>query len=52
MCQNVKMYTFTHPQAIQDVDPICFYIRMDLDKFSITSIAHQWIHRSEWVPSK
>ncbi len=31
----------TYPQAIQD-----------LDTFSITSIAHQWILCSEWLPSE
>ncbi len=26
--------------------------RTDLEKFSITSLAHQWILCSEWVPSE
>uniref|UniRef100_A0A673N2C6 Protein bicaudal D homolog 1-like n=1 Tax=Sinocyclocheilus rhinocerous TaxID=307959 RepID=A0A673N2C6_9TELE len=38
---------FTHPQAIQDV-----FIKTDLEKCSITSLAHQWILCSEWVPSE
>ncbi len=37
---------FTHLQAIQ-------YIKIKIsDKFSITSLAHQWILCSEWVPSE
>ncbi len=44
-------FTFTHPQAIQNVD-VCFFIWTDLEKFSITSLAHQWILCSEWVPSE
>ncbi len=31
---------------------VCFFIKTDLEKFSITSLAHQWILCSEWVPSK
>ncbi len=31
---------------------VCFFIRTDLNNFSITSIAHQWILCSEWVPSE
>ncbi len=31
---------------------ICFFIGTDLEKFSITSLAHQWIPCSEWVPSE
>ncbi len=46
---------FIHLQAIQDVDLllllVCF-IGTDLEKFSITSLAHQWILCSEWVPSE
>ncbi len=30
-----------NPQAIQDV--VCFFFWTDLEKFSITSLAHQWI---------
>ncbi len=44
-------WRFTHPQAIKDVDSF-FSIRTDLEKFSITSLAHQWILCSEWVPSE
>ncbi len=39
-----------HPQAIQDVDE--FVSSSDLEKFSIPSLAHQWILCSEWVPSE
>ncbi len=39
------------PQAIQDVDE--FVSSSDSEcKFSITSLAHQWILCSEWVPSE
>ncbi len=31
---------------------VCFFIRTDLEKCSITSLAHQWILWSEWVPSE
>ncbi len=29
-----------------------FFIRTDLEKLTITSLAHQWILCSEWVPSE
>ncbi len=41
----------SHPQTIQDVDEFVF-IRTNLEKLSITSLAHQWILCSEWVPSE
>ncbi len=44
-------WQFTLPQAIQ-CWRVCLLIRKDLEKFSITSLAHQWIHCSEWVPSE
>ncbi len=31
---------------------VCFFIGIDLEKFCITSLAHQWILCSEWVPSE
>ncbi len=31
---------------------VCFFIWTDLKKCSITSVAHQWILCSEWVPSE
>ncbi len=31
---------------------VCFFIWRDLEKCSITSVAHQWILCSEWVPSE
>ncbi len=37
-------------QAIQDVEE--FVSSSDLEKCSITSLAHQWILCSEWVPSE
>ncbi len=45
----LKMYSSSgHPRCRW----VCFFIRTDLEKFSITSIAHQWIHCNEWVPSE
>ncbi len=41
-----KMKICSH-QAIE-VRSVCFIS----DKFSITSLAHQWILCSEWVPSE
>ncbi len=37
---------------IQDVDKKNIFIGTDFEKFSITSLAHQWILCSEWVPSE
>ncbi len=31
---------------------VCFFMRTDLEKYSITSLAHQWMLCSEWVPSE
>ncbi len=31
---------------------VCFFVRTDSEKYSITSLAHQWILCSEWVPSE
>ncbi len=31
---------------------VCFFIRTDLEKFSIASLTHQWTLCSEWVPSE
>ncbi len=43
---------FTYsPQMIQDVDEFVSSLRTELDKSSITTLAHQWILCSEWVPS-
>ncbi len=42
----------TYSQAMQDVDAFFPLIETDLEKFSITSLAHQWILCSEWVPSE
>ncbi len=44
-------WQFTHPQAMQDVDEFVSF-RSDLEKFTITSLAHQWILCGEWVPSE
>ncbi len=45
----------TRPQAIYDKyvsRQVCFFIRTNLQKFSITSLAHQWILCGEWVLSE
>ncbi len=42
---------FAHTQVIQEVDEF-FFIRADLEKCIIISIADQLIHCSEWVPSE
>ncbi len=31
---------------------VYFFIRTDLEKFTLTSLSHQWILCSEWVPSE
>ncbi len=31
---------------------VCFFMGTDLEKFSIPSLAHQWVLCSEWVPSE
>ncbi len=43
-------WKYTPLQVIQDVDE--FVSSSDLEKCSITSLAHQWILCSEWVPSE
>ncbi len=43
-------WKYTYPCTIQDVDE--FVSSSDLEKCSITSLAHQWILCSEWVPSE
>ncbi len=45
----LKMYSTSGHQRCRWV---CFFIRTDLEKFSIPSLAHQWILWSEWVPSE
>ncbi len=47
---KIRILKFTHPLAIQDVDE--FVSSTDLEKFSIPSLAQQWILCSEWVPSE
>ncbi len=46
--KNLNIYCPS--DAIQDVDE--FVSSADLDKYSITSLAHQWMLCSEWVPSE
>ncbi len=48
--KNLICWTFCH-FGIQDVD-VCFFIKTNLEKLSIASLAHQWILCSEWVPSE
>uniref|UniRef100_A0A673M3A4 Uncharacterized protein n=1 Tax=Sinocyclocheilus rhinocerous TaxID=307959 RepID=A0A673M3A4_9TELE len=43
-----KIKGIVHPK----IKVICFYIRTDLEKFNIASLAHQWIICSECVPSE
>ncbi len=40
------------PSGHQRCRWVHFFIRTDLEKFRITSLAHQWILCSEWVPSE
>ncbi len=42
--------TFTDPQIIQDEEE--FVSSSDSEKCSITSLVHQWMPCSEWVPSE
>ncbi len=59
---NFKLKIIVHPKiyiCLKMISPLrpskmwwgCFFIRTDLGKFSIISLAHQWILCSEWVPS-
>ncbi len=44
---KIQMYSSSgHPVCRWD----CFFIGTDLEQFSITLLAHQWILCSEWVP--
>ncbi len=47
---HVILYVTHYDYLIQEVDEFVFFIRTDLEKFTITSLAHQWIPCSEWVP--
>ncbi len=47
--QEVKIYSSSGRPVCRWV---CFFMGTDLEKFSITSLAHQWILYSEWVPSE
>ncbi len=42
----------THPLGHPKRKWVCFFIGTDLEKFSITSLAQQWILCSEWVLHK
>ncbi len=62
MCLYASVKAIDHPKMkffaenlvtlIQDSDEIVFIIGIDLEKFSVTSLAHQRILCSEWVPSE
>ncbi len=47
-----KILTIYLPSGWPRCRWVCFFIRTDREKFSITSLAHQWIFCSEWVPSE
>ncbi len=48
---RIDHYSFSK-EIFHPKDAACFFIRTALEKFSITSLAHQWILCSEWVPSE
>ncbi len=47
-----KIENLFHTQAIPDIDDFVRSSETDLEKCNITSLAHQWILCSEWVPSE
>ncbi len=48
-----QVLKYENKQATQDVvECVTEQNRTDLEKCSITSLAHQWILCSEWVPSE
>ncbi len=46
------IFTQNLPSGHPKCKGVCFFIWTDLKKFSIISLAHQWILCSEWVPSE
>ncbi len=47
--KNNIFWKSTHPQVMNKMS--LFFMGTDLETFSITLLAHQWILCSEWVPS-
>ncbi len=45
-------WTFTHPQAIQNVEDFVSSSEQIWRNVALQSLAHQWILCSEWVPSE
>ncbi len=47
---------WSFPENVLNLRPskirVCFFMGTDLEKCSITSLAHQWILCREWVPSE
>ncbi len=57
LIHRVEQLKFTHKMKIYSPSGhpaqwVFFFFRRDLEKFSITTLAHQWILCSEWVPSE
>ncbi len=50
--KNEHLLTMYSPSGHPRCRWVCFFMGIDLEKFSITSLAHQWIVCSEWVPSE
>ncbi len=48
--KNENLLTVYSPSGHPRCRWHCFFIKTDLEKFSITSLDHQWILCSEWVP--
>ncbi len=46
---EIKMYS---PSGHAKCRWVCFFIWTDMKKLNITSVAHQWILCSKWVPSE
>ncbi len=53
---DVSFKGIVHPYLLKmyssSSHPTCRWVSSDFAKFSITSLAHQWILCSEWVPSE
>ncbi len=50
--KNVIMLNIYSPSGHSRYRWVFFFIRTDLEKFSMPSLVHQWILCSEWVPSE
>ncbi len=51
LAQNVYCYLSEIKWKLSE-NVLCFFMRTDLEKCSIASLAQQWILCSEWVPSE